>query len=97
MTLKPNFIRRAWASKGGAAIMAVIYSSTILTLSFLEVSYFDLPNYLGYLLVPGAIFVSVGGNGTSTILGVPFLALLTSLLIYMTIGYIFDWYYKPYK
>lgn len=95
--MNDNTLKRIWVSKGGAFAMFIVYVIVMLGLSFFKISYYNLNTMLQYLLVPGAILVSVTPTTESSLLGIPFLALFVSLIIYMAIGYTFDWFYKPNK
>ena len=93
---KGMMLIRLWKSKGGAFFMFVVYVIMVIALSLLNIDFYQIPTSLAYLVVPGALFVSVSG-GAGTYLGVPTLALVVSLVMYMALGYLVDFLWEPYK
>lgn len=91
-----RILSRIWASKGGAFFMFIVYVVAIAALSFFDYTFYDLPRILGYIIVPGALLLGIS-SGTGTYLGVPTTVLFLSLVMYMALGYLIDWFYKPYE
>lgn len=92
-----NIITRIWMSKGGAFLAAAIYSAIILLLSLLGLDFTNLPTSLNYLFFPAALFINFVPESSSLILGVPFNIVISSLAIYMAIGYVIDWIKDPFE
>lgn len=86
---------RLWSSKGGAFVMFILYVATVAIMSLLDKTYYDLPTIAGYFVAPASLFMTVT-PGTGDFIGLPTTVLLVSLLLYMILGYIIDWAYKPY-
>lgn len=93
---RPLWIQRAWASKGGAFIMSSFYILLIVLLASLKIDFYEIPPWLSYFVVPGVLFTAVT-EGSQGIMSIPFSLLLISLTIYAAIGYMIDWYIKPFK
>lgn len=91
-----KILKRIHASFGGAGLAAILYSLFVMVLLYMDVNFYELPAWAHDFALPGSIFVNVDPIG-GLLLGVPFTVILTSLLIYMSIGYITDWLYDPYK
>lgn len=88
--------RRFRASTDGAAIGFLAYISVIIIAGAAKLSYFTLPAWIGTLLVPSSIIMQPLAD-SSMWFGVNFSSLLMSLTIYVIIGFLIDWFVKPYK
>jgi hypothetical protein len=88
--------RRFKASTDGAGIGFLVYISSIIVAGAAGWNYFQLPKWLGTVLIPSSIFMQPMAD-SSMWFGVNFASLLMSLTIYVIIGFIIDWFVSPYK
>ncbi len=95
MAKKLDIVERAWKSKGGAVAMFFVFGGSVALLSILKMDYFTMNRILGRLILPGTLVVTPQAGGSW--LGVDTITLVLSLMIYMLVGYVIDWFYKPNK
>ena len=89
-----KLMKRFYASKGGAGVMFFAYIAVVLILSYMEKTYYDMSTLVGYLIVPAAYFMDVTAESAAWF-GVSNASLFASLLIYVMIGFVIDYFYKP--
>jgi len=91
-----KLINRIHASISGAGLAGILYGLFIAVLLYFNINFYELPVWFHDFALPGAIFLNMDPTG-GLILGVPTMHILSSFIIYMSIGYIIDWIYDPYK
>jgi hypothetical protein len=90
-----NFRTRAWNSKEGVIVAAIIYF-VLLIIAWLKGYVYDtMPGWFQKVLVPAASWIHSPSN--TMILGISINLVVASLAVYMVIGYLVDWYYEPGK
>jgi len=87
--------QRIIASKDGAALAAALYVLLIMILTWVDKPLYSLPTWQYQILLPATLLPGLVATDTLW-LGVPLTTILFSATIWIAIGYLADWLYKPY-
>lgn len=87
-------VKRVLASLDGIGVMMLVFVTLVAGMSYFKIYHYELNSILQIILFPGT-FVTGITSGEEILVGLPIEPLFASLVIYMVVGFVYDYYHKP--